>query len=272
MRKNFVHLTNTEMLSLAKERIRSRDYWGIIGELHRRGGREIFRQAVTWSRSPISQERQFGACILGQLGWSKDHFRKQSIKILMNLLDDSDTSVISSAAYALGHRNASEAIPKLVNLSNHRRAEVRQGVVSGLLTLTQDEAINALIKLSTDRSKEVRNWATFGLGSMIETDSEVIRNALIQRLTDSFIDVRMEALNGLASRKHPNAVEWTLAALKETDIITGYLGAAENLADIRLLPELERIKAQCDAKTDRFNSYFLDCLEDAIAACSENQH
>ena len=271
MRSKFNVFTNTELFSLVLSRIGKRGYWEVIGELQSRGNREIFQQASLWCRSAIHPERRLGADILAQLDWRKRRFHKQCIRILISLLDDSNIFVIASAAYGLGHRYSSEAVPKLISLSNHRKAEVRQGVVSGLLTQTQDEAVNALIKLSTDRSKEVRNWATFGLGSMIDTDNEAIRTALTQRLTDSFIDVRMEALNGLVNRKHPNAVEWVLSALKETDVITGYLNAAENLADIRLLPELERIKVQCDAETDKLAPYFLSCLESAIAACSENK-
>jgi HEAT repeat protein len=262
-------INNTnELFELALKRIGRRGYWDIVSELHRRGGREIFQQAATWCRSLIRQERQLGADTLGQLGWQKDQYRKQSIKLLIGLLDDNDIHVIASAAYALGHRRSAEAVQKLVSLSPHPKMEVRQGVVSGLLTQTHEDAINALVNLSVDRSKDVRNWATFGLGSMIETDNEKIRTALIQRLTDSFIDVRMEALNGLVSRKHPDAVEWTFAALKETDVITGYLEAAENLANIRLLPELKRIKAQCDSEDTTTAPYFLSCLESAIAACS----
>lgn len=270
MNNKYADYANADLFVLVIKRIEKRGYWDVITEFHRRSGREVFQQAVNWCKSPMHQERELGASILGQLGWQKDHFRKQSVKILMRLLDDSNTKVIAAAAYSLGHRLATEAVPKLVSLSHHRKAEVREGIVYGLLTQTHEDAINALVELSADRSKEVRNWATFGLGSMIETDNEIIRNALIQRLTDSFIDVRMEALNGLANRKHPQATEWVLAALQTNDIISGYFEAAETLADIKLLPNLQRIKAQCEVENEEPNSYFIHCLDRAIAACSVN--
>lgn len=262
--------TNTGLFALAIKRIGKRGYWDVIYEFHRRGGREIFQQATIWCRSAIRQERQLGADILGQLGWQKDQFRKQSIKLLIGLLDDKDTDVIASAAYALGHRRATEAVPKLVSLGHHSKAKVRQGVVSGLLTQTHEDAIYALVELSADRCKEVRNWATFGLGTQIDIDNDVIRDALIERLSDPYLDVRIEALIGLSNRKHPQAAEWVLAALQTNDIVAGYFEAAETLSDMSLLPELLRIKAQCIAESCKSDSYFMDCLDDAIAACSAN--
>lgn len=271
MNNKYAECTNSELFALAIKRIGKRGYWDVIYELHRRGGRDIFQHAAIWCQSLIHQERRLGADTLGQLGWQKDHFRKQSIKILISLLDDSNSDVIASSAYALGHRYASEAVSKLVNLSHHPKREVRQGMVSGLLTQTHPDAINALIELSADRSKDVRNWAMFGLGSMIDIDNEIIRVALIKGLTDSFLDVRIEALNGLANRKHPQAAEWVLAALQTHDIVSGYFEAAETLSDMKLLPELLRIKAQSVAESCKSDSYFMHCLENAIAACSVNQ-
>ncbi len=107
---------------------------------------------------------------------------------------------------------------------------------------------------------------------MINSDNENIRAALIKGLTDSFLDVRIEALNGLANRKHPQATEWVLDALQAKDIVSGYFEAAQTLADIKLLADLLRIKAQCVAESCKSDSYFMSCLDDAIAACSANQN
>jgi len=267
---DYKSMSNAALFALAQQRLGKRNDWQISIELHRRGGREIFQQSALWCRSPVRLERELGAHILGQLGWRKDHFRQQSIKLLIHMLDDSEPRVIASAAYALGHRSASEAVNKLVSLAGHRHAEVRQGVVSGLSGQTSDAAIYALIQLSQDRAKEVRNWATFGLGDLIDTDNEKIRAALVQRLTDPYLDVRFEALNGLANRKHPQALAWTLDALRhEKQLCAGHLDAAETLADARLLPDLLRIKAECLKDQTDPNGYFMHCLERAISACSD---
>ena len=264
-------MSNAALFALAQQRLGKCNDWQVSFELHRRGGREIFRQATLWCRSPVRLERELGAHILGQLGWRKDHFRQQSIKLLIHMLDDSEPRVIASAAYALGHRSASEAVSKLVSLAGHRQVEVRRGVVSGLSGQSSDAAINALIQLSQDRAKEVRNWATFGLGDLIDTDSEEIRAALVQRLTDPYLDVRFEALKGLANRKHPQALAWTLDTLRdEKQLCAGHLDAAETLADARLRPDLLRIKADCLKDQTDPNGYFMHGLERAITACSTN--
>ncbi len=134
MKIKYDDCANSELFELAIKRIGKKGYWHVIGELQGRGSRDVFQKAVLWCKSTVRQERELGASILGQLGLQKDHFRKHSIKILMCLLDDSDVDVIASAAYALGHRRAADAVQKLVSLSHHPKVEVRQSIVSGLLT------------------------------------------------------------------------------------------------------------------------------------------
>lgn len=266
---DYKNMSNAELFALAQQRLGKRNDWHVTFELHRRGGRAVLQKSVQWCRSAVRLERELGARVLGQLGLSKDHYRQQSIKVLISMLDDPESEVISSAAYALGHRHATEAINKLISIAHHPQAEVRLGVVSGLSGQTSPEAIQTLIKLSADRAKDVRNWATFGLGDMIDTDTDEIRAVLIQRLTDPFVDVRFEALKGLANRKHPHALQWTLDVLRHEDqLCAGHLDAAETLADARLLPDLLRIKAECLKDINDLNTYFMLCLEGAISACS----
>jgi HEAT repeat protein len=52
-----------------------------------------------------------------------------------------------------------------------------------------------------DPDSDVRDWATFGLGTQSDADSEVIREALFERLADTDEDTRAEAAVGLAKRK-----------------------------------------------------------------------
>ncbi len=84
-----------------------------------------------------------------------------------------------------------------------------------------------------DVDDEVRNWATFGLGTQSVEDSPQIREALRNRLTDTFSDVRDEATWGLALRKDPIGVRMLLDRLESEAWIQGDKYAA---ADILSLP------------------------------------
>ena len=55
-------------------------------------------------------------------------------------------------------------------------------------------------------------------------------------------------------------------------VIERFFSELEILANNLLLPDLERIKAQCLAENGNPDSYYMHCLDSAIAACSTNQH
>jgi HEAT repeat protein len=67
-----------------------------------------------------------------------------------------------------------------------------------------------------DDDQDVRDYATFGLGSCSDLDSPGIREALLQRVADSFADVRYEALVGLGKRRDVRVVPHVLRALHES--------------------------------------------------------
>ena len=175
-------LSTFEIIGSALKEKNAKRYWTHVAELHRRGSRVEFEKARELTKSPAPQYREMGADILGQLGHAKRKFHKQSVRILIKMLADLNPNVIASSAFALGHRNAKEAVPFLAKLKNHRKRDVRDGVVYGLLGQQSPEAIQTLIDLSKDRSEEVRVWATFGLGTQIDVDTSEIRSALEARL------------------------------------------------------------------------------------------
>ena len=77
---------------------------------------------------------------------------------------------------------------------------VREAVAFALGGRPGEETLQALIELSADADAKVRDWATFALGTLAETDSPALRDALAARLDDPDEDTRMEAVHGLALR------------------------------------------------------------------------
>jgi HEAT repeat protein len=122
-----------------------------------------------------------------------------------------------------------------------------------------------LIQLSRDGDRDVRSWATFGLGSQIETDSPVIRTALIERLSDSDPEVRGEALVGLALRHEPSVVDALRAEWQHGDISLLSLEAAMETGDPNLLPHLLRFRDMLDTSDA---PQCAETLAEAITACT----
>jgi HEAT repeat protein len=81
-------------------------------------------------------------------------------------------------------------------------AEIRLSVAHALGSFANDpQAVEALLELMRDEDERVRDWATFGLGVIGDSDSPTIREALFERLNDTYPDAREEAVEALAKRK-----------------------------------------------------------------------
>lgn len=237
-----------------------------------RGGQVEYDLGLEYSGSVDSGDRQVGAQILSQLGWSDQTFRYESIKVLLPMLEDKDDQVVASAAYALGHRNSHAAIDGLVKLTDHWSVDVRRGVVSGLSCLENQRAIDGLIQLSSDEDIQVRNWAVFGLGTQIETNTNEVSEALRAALDNEqdadckvSDELRGEALVGLAVRGVQDISSLILKEWQREFIGRLSLEAAEAAADPILLSALLRFKKNMDLEDDK---RYADTLESAIKACS----
>ena len=206
--------------------------------VHYRGTQEELDIGLEYSRSLDPLDRVTGADVLAQLGWSDCSFPDESVGRLIELLEDADTRVISSAAIGLGHRGDPRAIPHLVTLAEHRDPVVRHALAFGLAGHEDEQAVAALLKLTRDEDSDVRNWAVFGLGSQIETDIPEIHAALRSALDDADSEIRGEGLVGLANRSEPNLPVLLLRELREHgDPGALCLEAIETL----LGPEFERL-------------------------------
>lgn len=254
---------------LSREVVRVyREAWGQNGYdaslalVHYRGRKEELEIGLEYCRSSDPVDRVVGAEVLAQLGWSDCSFREEAVAVLIGLLSDTDERVIHSAATGLGHRDAPSSIPHLVRLAGHKSSEVRFGVVFGLCGQSDSAAIECLTRLAADCDVRVRSWAVFALGSQTEADTPELREALFQALNDDDLEVRGEALVGLASRHDARTKEALLSEWRKDEISALSLEAARELGDPSLLPNLEEIhKLFGDQGDDYFQKNLRDALE-----------
>ena len=209
--------------------------WGAVCALRLGSEDDVFRLAAAYSRSEVPIHRARALDVLAQLGAGKPfperrHVR-ESVSIAIAHLGDENPLVASSAAWALAHLQGDPAISALIGARKCADAQVRLAVAVGMAGSERSDAIRTLIELMEDDDDEVRNWATFGLGNagaeqgppvrFGTLDSAGIRDALRKRLTDSFRDVRDEAIWGLAFRRDPAALQLLLDRLNSKERIRG---------------------------------------------------
>jgi hypothetical protein len=231
------------------------DYWHPIWTLQHRLP-EIKEPVRELIKSGDAKSREAAATILGQNGVKDKLDVSQCVDSLLGMIrKESDSGVLSSIAHAMGHLHDPRCIEALLLLEQHPNADVRYAVVHGLSSFEDMRAIKALIKLSADQDRDVRNWASFGIGSMSETDTPEIREALLARLTETDDEIRGEALVGLAQRGDIRIVDPLLQELEShsPDILKKWelisiaadstIRAAETSGDQKWLPVLEKMKA-----------------------------
>ena len=238
--------------------------WEPVMVLHFRATSEVLETAKRLCIGAAPRERKLGADILGQLGVPDRAFPDECFHTLARMVtDETDSEVLESIGIAFGHLHDIRAVELLAPLRHHISADVRLGVVHGISRQEDALAISVLIELSRDEDYEVRDWATFGLGSMIETDSPEIREALIARLADTNDDAKGEALVGLARRKDDRVLDPLLDELTSENVGLLAVEAAEDLGDPRLVPALMALKDgwrdEEDTHTKRLDSALLSC-------------
>ena len=234
-----------------------------VHALRLRGTREVLLAASRLCSSAHPRERIVGAEILGQLGGDHPVFPEERFEILEALVrsERDDPAVLGSACLSFGQLHDSRACRSLSYLRIHPSSDVRFGVACGLLGYSDLDAIGTLIELSADSDEEVRDWATFGLGTQIDLDLPEIRAALFARLDDPNLEVRAEALVGLARRKDPRALPVIVQRLQSPDLQLLDLEAAAQAGDSSLLALLRQIDL------DPADEEGAQCLQDALRSC-----
>lgn len=193
-------------------------YWYPMAALQHRLPK-IWDKVVNLINSPDVKSRDTAATILGQ-GWvGKKFASERCVELLLQMLaQERSTPILAAVIFALGQLSDPRAVQPLVQLHSHADAHIRYSVVCSLCGFEASEAVAALIERSSDEDREVRNWATFGLGSMIDTDTLAIRKALSARLQEADDEIRGEALVGLARRGDIRSASALLNELNAGDV------------------------------------------------------
>lgn len=213
-----------EDLSILFERTLTCDYdddgaWEAVNALRSQGGREVFGRAAQWLKSARPLERARAADILGQIGVGPGRAHEsptEACELLIELLlGEQHPRAAASALVALGHIQDSRALPVIYRFIGNEDAVLRHAVAFALGCFVEDTASHpGLMLLMTDSDEDVRDWATFSLGVWGDLDSARVRDALARRLDDSFENVRLEAIAGLAKRHDARVLPLLIEALE----------------------------------------------------------
>mgnify|MGYP003340151961 CR=1 FL=1 len=176
-----------------------------------------------------------------------------------------DHEVITSLISALSFRKMTEATPWLLSLADDPSEDIRWRIAWALPIPGIDDprmyqaSLQTLLKLMQDPVPLVRDWSTFSL-SMTDEDTPIVRQALLERLSDSDFQTRSEAAVGLANRKVPEGIDLLSEHLLSDQVGELYVEAAEVYADRRLKPALQSLEKWWDVNPE--------LLKRAQAACS----
>lgn len=219
------------------------NYWKYVIELRKRKTDDIFEKCILLTKSDSVKERIVGVDVLSQFGFPRLH-KKEIMTLFFELLkSQTDTGVIRSIFYGIGHNNeklTNKQVEFLSSFRTHKSVYIKYSLVSALSTIEKDIAIDTLIKLSSDRDADIRDWATFGIGSQIDTDTKKIRTALWNRISDKDEGTRFEAICGLAQRKDKRIKAILKTALENIDAYGSLiLESIEYLDDKSFIPILE---------------------------------
>ena len=249
-----------ELVNFALSELSDELAWQAVVALHFRGTEDVLRYAQRLSMSPSNRERRLAADILGQLGVPDRTFPVECTDILCCMLSvEEDAEVLASILMALSFQNCADAISLVTRFSDHSDSAVRHAVVLALASAECSDAITSLVRLSGDPDDNIRDWATFTLGTLFETDTPQIRDALFDRIADRHDDTRGEALLGLARLKDSRVVDALKTALGSDSVGALIVEAAEALASPELRQHLVNLQRWWDVDPP--------LLARAIAAC-----
>jgi HEAT repeat protein len=195
--------------------------WKAVRELRTIGTQEVFDFASKQTRSPSWIARLRAVDVIAQLGnctgISHPYRTDAGPLIERMLLNEADVNVLHSCIIAHGHLRYFEGADSIARFSTHPSEDIRHAVAVAFGSMADDseQAASTLLKLMSDQDEDVRDWATFGLGVQSERDTNEIREAFVERLSDAHFDTQCEAMAGLAKRKDLRALPLLLECLDD---------------------------------------------------------
>nr|WP_315239513.1 hypothetical protein [uncultured Flavobacterium sp.] len=262
---SLIHYSNEKIFDRLLSNKSNKNYWKYISELRKRKSKDIFKKSIILINSEIAKERIIGIDILAQFGYPRLH-KKIILKKFFSLLKtETDKYAISSLFYGIGHNNdnlTNKEIDLISSFKKHKSSRVRYSLAFALLTKEESKAIETLIELSKDRDSEIRDWATFGIGTQIETDNQIIREALWKRINDKDENTKYEAIIGLAKRKDKKIKEVLKNELLKIDEFGSLiLEAIEELNDKEFITLIEEQIKRNKVTKNLNEEWLIDTLE-----------
>lgn len=127
-----------------------------------------------------------------------------SVPGLSQLITTGDTEHRIAAAGGLGKVTTADSLKVLLDAMNDEQLSVRVAVVAALGQFTDAEAVQAVIRALSDREESIRTTAANALGKSKTGDAV---DALIQRLPESTPAVRAAILRAMGATKSPRVFE-----------------------------------------------------------------
>lgn len=218
--------------------------WEAVNQLRAIGTLRIFNQALAWCNCSDYKKQLSGTDVLAQIGRTAEHratkFAEESYPAIVALLRaNPEDELKSSAIAALSFLENPDAIPLICSFRSSQNKDVRFTVACALGGQFANDhvAIETLLELMRDEDEDVRNWATFSLGVVSDADSLEIRKAFLERLGDSFVEVREEAVEALAKRKDLRVLPTLTQMLQEGSTSEPILEAARWLLNLTEIPD-----------------------------------
>lgn len=165
-----------------------------------------------------------------------------------------------------------------LELGASKRQQIRSAVASCLSNFAtwdtdkedhfgDKDIVDLAITLTRDSSPSVRDWSVFQFNNCLSNDSAAIHAALYDRVNDTNLAVRQEAIEALTARGETRFYPLIKQKLKRIDVAPVWIQAAIVSKDSTFMPDLENLLLKNNNQKPHQRK---EELEEAIATLSES--